>query len=213
MKYQSWLRQAWTIAKIEMRRAFISKRAFWVYGLALFPSIIFFGNSMQVKYRRTRLSAHGLTAPALIDSIKPGESAEAILKRLGKPANDFQWQSSTRVRGKSEANGITTHKIDPVSEARFVRLNVVMNNYVNDPFARIYELEVYGESPANLALNRPATSSPPCNPDEGPEKAFNGSVKGGKQDRWCSSGWQRYLQVDLGRVLPTCGGKACERRR
>jgi len=202
MKYQSWLKQTWTIAKIEMRRAFFSKRAFWVYGLALFPSIIFFGNSLQLKFRRMNLSSHGLTAPALIDSIKPGESADSILQRLGKPASDFQWQSSTRVRDKSEANGTTSHKIEPASEARFVRLNVVMNNYVNDPFARIYEFEVYGNGSANLALKRPATSSPPCNADEGPEKALNGSVTGGKKDRWCSSGWQRFLQVDLGSVVP-----------
>jgi ABC-type transport system involved in multi-copper enzyme maturation permease subunit len=202
MQYQSWLKQTWTIAKIEMRRAFFSKRAFWVYGLALFPSLIFFGNSLQVKFRRMNLSSHGLTAPALMDSIKTGESADSIIQRLGKPASDFQWQSSTRVRDKSEANGTTTHKIEPVSEARFVRLNVVMNNYVNDPFARIYEFEVYGDGPANLALKRPATSSRPCNADEGPEKALNGSVTGGKKDRWCSSGWQRFLQVDLGSVVP-----------
>jgi ABC-type transport system involved in multi-copper enzyme maturation permease subunit len=202
MKYQSWLKQTWTIAKIEMRRAFFSKRAFWVYGLALFPSIVFLGNSLQVKFRHMALSSHGLTAPALINSIQPGESAEAVLQRLGKPASDFQWQSSTRVRDKSESNGITTHKIEPTGEARFIRLNVIANNYLNDPFARIYELEVYGEGPTNLALKRPATSSPPCNPDEGPEKALNGSVTGGNKDRWCSSGWQRYLQVDLGNVFP-----------
>jgi ABC-type transport system involved in multi-copper enzyme maturation permease subunit len=202
MKYQSWLKQSWTIAKIELRRAFFSKRAFWVYGLALFPSLVFFGNSLQVRFRRMSMSSHGLTPPALIDSIKSGESEEAILQRLGKPSSDLQWQSPTRVRDKEESSGMTTHKIEPASEARFVRLNVIMNNYVNDPFARIYELEVYGDGPGNLALKRPATSSPPCNADEGPEKAFNGSVTGGKKDRWCASGWQRFLQVDLGGVFP-----------
>ena len=30
-------RQAWTIAKIELRRVFFAKRSFWVYGLALLP--------------------------------------------------------------------------------------------------------------------------------------------------------------------------------
>ncbi len=202
MEYQSWLKQAWTIAKIEMRRAFFSKRAFWVYGLALFPSIIFFGNSLHVKFHRSNLSAHGLTAPALIETIKPGESEASILQRLGKPASDFQWQSSTRVRGKSDSKGITIHKIEPAGEARYVRLNIIANNYRNDPFSRIYEFEVYGDGPENLALKRPATSSPPCNPDEGPEKALNGSVTGGNKDRWCSSGWQRYMQVDLGNVFP-----------
>jgi hypothetical protein len=31
------LRQVWIIARLEMRRAFFSKRAVWVYLLALFP--------------------------------------------------------------------------------------------------------------------------------------------------------------------------------
>ena len=33
-------RQAWTIAKIELRRVFFARRSFWVYGLALLPSVI-----------------------------------------------------------------------------------------------------------------------------------------------------------------------------
>jgi ABC-type transport system involved in multi-copper enzyme maturation permease subunit len=207
MQSQSWIEQAWIIAKIELRRAFFSKRAFWVYGLALFPSLIFFGYSLQIKFRRISLSANGLTKPALIDSIKSGETVDAILQRLGKPATDFQWESSMRVRDKSEAGGITTHKIEPGYEARFVRLNIIMPTYANDPRARIYEFEVYGDGPVNLALRRSATSSPPCSADEGPEKAFNGSVTGGIKDRWCSSGsrsfgWQRFLQVDLGGVYP-----------
>ena len=51
MNNRSRLKQAWTIAKIELRRAFLSKRAFWVYGLALFPSLIFLGNSVQARFR------------------------------------------------------------------------------------------------------------------------------------------------------------------
>src|SRR5512143_2492746 len=98
MEKRSWLKQAWTIAKIELRRAFFSKRAFWVYGLALFPSVIFFGNSLHIKYRRASLSSNGLTAPALIDSIRTGETADAVLQRLGKPASDVQWQSSKSMR-------------------------------------------------------------------------------------------------------------------
>ena len=116
MKNRSWLIQTWTIAKIEMRRAFFSKRAFWVYGLALFPSIIFFGHSLQLKFRRMSLSANGIATPALMDSIRPGESADSILRRLGKPASDFQWESSMRIRNKSEDDGITTHTIEPSCE-------------------------------------------------------------------------------------------------
>ena len=51
---------------------------------------------------------------------------------------------------------------------------------------------------ANLALNKPATGSAPCNTSEGPEKAVNGSVSGGNTDKWCSKAATRFLQVDLG---------------
>jgi hypothetical protein len=92
MDNRARLKQAWTIAKVELRRAFFSKRAIWVYILALFPSIIFLGYSLTVKVQKERLSTHGLTKPALIDSIRPEETDEDIVKRVGKPAMDFQYQ-------------------------------------------------------------------------------------------------------------------------
>jgi hypothetical protein len=51
---------------------------------------------------------------------------------------------------------------------------------------------------ANLAFHRPATGSPPCSQDQGPEKALNGSVGGGPADKWCSGEFPLFLQVDLG---------------
>jgi hypothetical protein len=202
MKDLPRLRQAWTIAQIELRRAFFSKRAFWVYGLALFPSLIFLGNSIHLKYKRASLSSGGITPPALIDSVRIGESPEAVLQRLGKASYDYEWQSHKRVRNAGEGLGITTHKIEPGREARYVRLNIFVPTQKNDPSARIYEFEVYGDGPKNLALNRPATGSTPCSADEGPEKAVNGSVGGGKKDRWCSRVPSKFLQVDLGDVVP-----------
>jgi hypothetical protein len=193
------IRQAATIAKLELRRAFFSKRAFWVYGLALFPAVIFFGHGLEVKIRRERLSARGLTAPALIDSATKGETVEVVQQRLGKAANDFPWETRRRVRAKSGTSGATTHVIEPAAEARFVRLNITRPTYSGDPTARIYEFEVYGADPlANLALQRPATGSVPCYDDQGPEKAFNGSVSGGSSDKWCTHEYSAFLQVDLG---------------
>jgi len=193
------LRQAVTIARLELRRAFFSKRAFWVYGLALFPAVIFFGHGLEVKIRRDRLSARGLSSPALIDSAQKGETVEAVMQRLGKAANDYQWESRRRVRAVKSESGTTIHAIEPAAEARFVRLNITRPTYSGDPTARIYEFEVYGpDSPTNLALHRPATGSVPCSDDQGPDKAFNGSVSGGSSDRWCTHEWDRFLQVDLG---------------
>src|SRR5512145_633287 len=98
MKNRSRLNQTWAIARIELRRAFFSKRAFWVYDLALFPSLIFFGNSLHVKFHRRSLASNGLKPPAMLDSLKTGESAEAILKRVGTPSSDYEWEASRRIR-------------------------------------------------------------------------------------------------------------------
>jgi F5/8 type C domain-containing protein len=54
----------------------------------------------------------------------------------------------------------------------------------------------------NLALHRPTTGSLPCRPDQGPEKAVNGSVAGGQADSWCADDWPLFLQVDLGAIRP-----------
>jgi hypothetical protein len=195
--------QAWTIAKIELRRAFFAKRSLWVYALALLPSVIFFGHGLDAKFRSERLTRRGLTSPALMDSVQEGEQPEEVKARLGKPAEEYSWTRSRRVRQRTGNAGTTTHVIEPVVEARFVRLNITRPSYTGEPLARIYEFEVYGPGgPMNLALNRPATSSSPCSEDQGPEKAVNGSVAGGQADRWCGEDWPLFLQVDLGGVRP-----------
>ena len=67
-------RQAWTIARIELRRVFFARRGLWVYPLALLPSVIFLGHGVEAKYRGERLARHGLAAPALLDRIREGAS-------------------------------------------------------------------------------------------------------------------------------------------
>jgi len=192
-------RQAWTIARIELRRAFFAKRALWVYGLALLPSLIFFGHGVEVKIRGERLARRGLTAPALMDSAREGEAVEDVRKRLGKPAEERWSVRSKRVRKGPGNVGTTTHVIEPAVEARFVRLNIIRPTYSGEPVARIYEFEVYGpEGPENLALGRSVTGSIPCSQDQGPEKAVNGSVARGQTDRWCAEDRPLFLQVDLG---------------
>jgi hypothetical protein len=126
-----------------------------------------------------------------------------VTKRLGEPAEERTWARVRHVRQHAGNAGTTTHVIEPAVQARFVRLNVDEPSYSGEPVARIYEFEVYGTGgQENLALGRPATGSPPCGPDEGPDKAVNGSVAGGKTDRWCAEGWGLFLQVDLGAIRP-----------
>jgi serine/threonine protein kinase/outer membrane protein OmpA-like peptidoglycan-associated protein len=52
---------------------------------------------------------------------------------------------------------------------------------------------------SNLALYKKVTSSTPCNDNEKPGKAINGSILGGDSDKWCSHANPAFLQVDLGR--------------
>src|SRR5215212_2869160 len=87
--------QAWTIARIELRRVFFARRGLWVYALALLPAVIFFGHGVDVKVRRESLARRGLTAPALVDTIRTGETADDIKKRLGKPAEE-RWSTRSR---------------------------------------------------------------------------------------------------------------------
>jgi len=196
-------RQAWTVAKIELRRAFFARRSFWVYGLALLPALIFFGHGLEAKFRSERLTRRGLITAAQIDGVQVGESIDDVKKRLGKPGGEMWSTRTRRVRQRTGNAGTTTHVIEPAVDARFVRLNVARPSYDGEPVARIYEFEVYGpDGRVNLALHRPTTGSLPCRPDQGPEKAVNGSVAGGQADSWCADDWPLFLQVDLGAIRP-----------
>ena len=201
--FQARARQAWTIARIELRRAFFAKRSFWVYALAVLPALIFFGHGLEAKWRSERLARRGVITPALMDSVQEGESAEAVKQRLGNPADESLFVGNERVRQRTGTAGITAHVIEPPVEARFVRLNVIRASYRGEPVARIYEFEVYGaDGRVNLALNQPATGSVSCSADQGPEKAVNGSVSAGRADMWCGNEWPFFLQVDLGVARP-----------
>jgi hypothetical protein len=195
--------QAWTIARLELRRVFFARRGLWVYGLALLPAVIFFGHGLETKVRSDSLARNGLADPVLLDSVRDGEAFDSVKQRLGEPAEERSGTRTRRVRQRPGNAGTTTHVIEPAAEARFVRLNVTSPSYRGDSVARIYEFEVYGaDGRTNLALRREATGSAPCREDRGPEKAVNGSVAGGEADSWCSDRGPRFLQVDLGATRP-----------
>jgi hypothetical protein len=195
-------RQAWTIARIELRRAFFARRGLWVYVLALLPAVAFFTHGLDAKFRIQRLSRHGVIDPGLLSGVQKGDAIANVKARLGTPAHEWGEERTRRVR-RSGTGGTTTHPIEPAVYARIVRLNINRSTYNDDRVARIFEFEVYGtEGRQNLALGRPATSERPCSPDEGPEKAVNGSVTGGKTDSWCAEGDRSFLQVDLGSTRP-----------
>jgi hypothetical protein len=196
-------RQAWTIARIELRRAFFAKRGLWVYALALLPALIFLGHALDAKLRIDRLTRRGLTDTALMSSVQKGETLDAVMARLGQPAEGRTGWRVRRERKRGGDSGTTAHLIEPAVDARFVRLNISRPTYSGHAVARIFEFEVYGaDAKQNLALGRPATGSRPCSPDQGAEKAVNGSVAGGKNGGWCAESWPFFLQVDLGVARP-----------
>jgi len=65
-------------------------------------------------------------------------------------------------------------------------------------FVDVYGLKTSGVYSQDLALNRTATGSTPCTPEETPSQAVNGSFSGGPDDKWCSSAASPYLMLDLG---------------
>ncbi|MCU0257355.1 MAG: hypothetical protein MUF60_11515, partial [Vicinamibacterales bacterium] len=161
-------RQAWTIAAVELRRAFFAKRALWVYGLALLPTLMFFGHGVAMKYRGAELARRGVTQAVLLDSVRDGEALADVKQRLGKPAEERWSVRSERVQRDSGGTGETTHVIEPAVETRFVRLNIIRPTYSGEPTARIYEFEIYGpDGRENLALGGSVTGSIPCSPDQG----------------------------------------------
>ena len=95
MNISARLRQVWTIARMQLRRAFFSRRSLWVYLLALFPAVMFFGHGLEVKIRRERWSSK-ISSPAALESIREGDTAEEVLKRAGPPINDDYRNRSRR---------------------------------------------------------------------------------------------------------------------
>ncbi|NWF84537.1 MAG: ABC transporter permease subunit [Bryobacteraceae bacterium] len=93
------LRQAWTIARLEIRRAFFSKRSFWIYILAIFPAIIFFGHAISLKYQEKRYASRGMITAAQMDSIAKGESIDRVVERLPAVVEDHRYEFRRGRRG------------------------------------------------------------------------------------------------------------------
>lgn len=91
------LRQALLIARLEVRRAFFSKRAFWVYGLALFPLILFVGHGLEVTAKR-RNWAQSRIPDDRMDRVAEGQTLEDVDKLLGRPAQRNRWEDRERNR-------------------------------------------------------------------------------------------------------------------
>jgi len=78
------------VARLEAGQAFLNRRAWWVYLLALFPAAIFLVQAFVIRYEHNLYSRRGLLAPALIDSVEEGATEQQVRARLGKPAREFR---------------------------------------------------------------------------------------------------------------------------
>ncbi|MEV6596098.1 GH92 family glycosyl hydrolase [Actinoplanes sp. NPDC051346] len=107
------------------------------------------------------------------------------------------WSGAVSVAG---SRGSRTYTPVQPRTARYVRFEATQPANDGSGTARVYELEVYGNAPTNLALRRTATADSTCGPSEGADKAFNGSWLGGWSDKWCSQGAAKWVQADLGAV-------------
>ena len=133
-----------------------------------------------------------------------GESASLNTKDYDLQVSNDGSTFTTVGQVRGNTANVTTTQVS--ASGRFVRLNVITPAQTTDTHARIYEFEAYGNGSqpppgGNLALNRPATGSTPCNSTETPDKAVNGSVSGGTSDKFCSTDATKFLQVDLGSSL------------
>lgn len=86
------MNQVWIIAKLEIRRAFFSRRALWVYLLALFPAVLFFGHGISVQYRRSEYAGKPVVPAAILDRLPLGTADTEVLTAAGKPISDRQWE-------------------------------------------------------------------------------------------------------------------------
>ena len=82
------LAQISTIARLQLRRVFFSKRSFWVYLLAFFPSVVFLGHGIEVKLNQNRWGSQ-VTPLEVLESIREGDSDQSVIERVGEPARDF----------------------------------------------------------------------------------------------------------------------------
>ena len=91
------LRQTWTIARLQLGRVFFSRRSFWVYLLALFPSVIFLGHAIKMKIDYRFMSAQ-ITPASIMESISKGMGEEEVIKKAGEPLKIGKFNPGPRQR-------------------------------------------------------------------------------------------------------------------
>ncbi len=95
----SRVRQICAVARLQARRAFFSRRAFWVYLLALFPAAAFVARAVSVQIAIQRFSAPGVVPAAAVDRLQKGETPEQVIRQVGRPFLDRSYPAQGKTRG------------------------------------------------------------------------------------------------------------------
>jgi len=80
--------QIWTIARLELGRVFFSRRSFWVYLLAIFPSVIFIGHAVDASFKARRWGSDRKVSAEALNRVQSGMTDEQVLQLAGKPVTD-----------------------------------------------------------------------------------------------------------------------------
>jgi ABC-type transport system involved in multi-copper enzyme maturation permease subunit len=98
------IQQALTITRMELRRVFFSKRSFWVYGLALFPALIFFAHGLNVREDRANWEPRKIS-PALVQEVEEGQRQPDVRAKLGDPIRANTYRGRKRDENRRRFQG------------------------------------------------------------------------------------------------------------
>ncbi len=138
MNVAAELRQIGVIARLELRRAFLSKRSFWVYLLALFPAVIFFGHAIEVKLRQDRWSRETVVSPAVVERLHRGMTYDEVVKATGRPIRDVEYER----RGRDEESRIKMRSVMVFDGRRWTNMtfrNDLLDSIRTRPLASLDE--------------------------------------------------------------------------
>lgn len=92
--------QIWLIARLELGRVFFSRRSFWVYLLALFPTVLFLGHAFSVEMKKQRWAGAREVRPEIVARMEPGLTEAQVLEMAGQPSQDRSVQRRVRPQGE-----------------------------------------------------------------------------------------------------------------
>lgn len=104
------LRQAAIIARLEVRRLFLSRRGLWVYGLALLPALLFLIHAADMRYRLAQYRRSGVTPPAALEAVHTGMTEEQVIQTAGRAPEDRQWRRKKWTEHREGGRQITEER-------------------------------------------------------------------------------------------------------